>query len=83
MNGIPCPNGGRWRAEVTFVKNPRLENRKWQDQGFVKYRALTLPEKNRYFLPLFVATPLLLYVVGRVAYVSSSEPTGRNVMFVR
>jgi hypothetical protein len=60
----------------------RLENREWQDQGFVEYRALNLPEKCRSFMSLFVATLLVLYVVGRVGYVSTSEPTG-NDMFVR
>jgi hypothetical protein len=79
MNGIPCPNVERCRAEVTFVKKPRLENREWQDQGFEEYRALILPEKYRYFVSLFVPTPLVLYVVGRVGYVSTSEPAGSDV----
>jgi hypothetical protein len=69
-------------GEVTFVKNPRLENREWQDQGFVEYRVLTLSEKYRPFLSVFVATLLVLYVVGRVIYVSTSKPTGSDMFFI-
>jgi len=75
MNGIPCPNVERCRAEVTFVKKPRLENREWQDQGFVEYRALILPEKYRYFLSLFVATRL---VRGRASGIRQHERAGRK-----
>jgi len=70
-------------GEITFVKNPLLENPERQDQSFEEYRVLNLSENYRSFLSLFVVTPLVLYLVGRVGYFSKNEPTGSGMMFVR
>jgi hypothetical protein len=58
------------------MKNPRLENREWQDQGFVEYRVLTLSEKYRSFVTFLRHSACLLR--GRASGIRQHERADRK-----